>query len=107
MKRLALAIVCGFIIPFLYAIIAVPLSSYITNPTLDRLLMFPVRWPILILSQLHFLAFENEIIAISVYLVACNVILYSILSYFLLWGVSKRKNVTLRSPPEPPSFVQN
>ena len=106
MKRLALAVAGGFVIPFLYAIVAAPLSSYITNPTLDRLLMFPVRWPILILFQLHFLPFENEI-AILVYIVVCNVILYSILGYVLLLGLTRRKKAALLSPPEPPSFVQN
>jgi len=106
MKRLALAVAGGFVIPSLYAIIAAPLSSYITNPALDRLLMIPVRWPILILLRLHFLPFENEI-AIIVYIVACNVILYSILGYVLLGGLSSRKKGTLRSPPEPPSFVEN
>jgi hypothetical protein len=103
MKRLALSLLAGCLIPFIYAIIAAPLSTYITNPTLDRLLMYPVRWPILILFRLGYLPFDNEV-ALIVYVVVGNVSVYSVLSYFLLWRFSRRK-CTQALPPEPPSFV--
>lgn len=106
MKRLVLAVVSGFVIPLLYSIIVGPLTPYIKSPILDRLAMYPVRWPILIFYRLGFLPFENEI-ALLLYIVGSNVLVYSILSYFVLWRLSKRKKKPLHSPPEPPSFVQN
>src|SRR5438132_14386863 len=106
MKRLALALLGGFLIPFVYSIIAAPLSAYITNPIIDRLLMYPVRWPILILFRFGFLPFDNEI-ALLIYLIVCNVCLYSILSYFLLWRFSKSKRDITSLPPKPPPFVRN
>jgi predicted permease len=106
MKRVALALLGGFIIPFVYTIIAAPLSSYVTNKTIDRLLMYPVRWPILIFFRLGFLPFDNEI-ALFIYIVVCDVVLYSILSYFLLGRFFKPKKRALSLPPEPPSFVRD
>jgi hypothetical protein len=104
MKRLALSVIGGFVIPFLYSIIVGPLTPYIKNPALDQLAMYPVRWPILLLFRLGFVPFENEI-AILVYIIVCDVFLYSLLTYFLLWRLSKRKNVAQRLPPNPPTFV--
>jgi len=106
MKRLALAGLSGFVIPLVYAVIVGPLTPYIKNPTIDRLAMYPVRWPILILFRLGFFPFENEI-QILLYIIVSNVIVYSILSYFLLWLISgRRKKGVLQSPPRPPSFPE-
>jgi hypothetical protein len=105
MKRLALALLGGFLIPFIYSVIAAPLSAYITNPTLDRLLMYPVRWPILMLFRFGYLPFDSEIVLL-IYLIACNVFVYSLLCYFLLWRFSRRKKIRQAIPPEPPSFVR-
>jgi hypothetical protein len=52
MKRLALAIVGGAAIPFLYSITAGPLSTYTENETLHRLWYIPIGWPRLILQRL-------------------------------------------------------
>src|SRR5690242_3044499 len=104
MKRLAAALLGGFLIPLAYSLIAAPLSSYITNPNLDRLIQYPVRWPILIFYRLGFLPFSNEFALLS-YLVISNVLLYSILTYVLLTALSSRKRAATHSPPKPPSFV--
>lgn len=107
MKRLVLAVCGGFAIPALYSVIAFILTSYLQNQTIDQLVMFPVRWPILILYRLDFLlpTLQSEI-ALMIYVVTSNVIVYSILSYFLLWRFSARKKGVQRVPPKPPSFVQ-
>ena len=106
MKRLVLSVVGGFVIPFLYSIIVGPLTPYIKNPTLNQLAMYPVRWPILILFRLGFVPFENEI-ALLLYIIICDVCLYSLLSYFLLWRFSKRKKTAQSLPPNPPPFIQH
>jgi hypothetical protein len=106
MKRVALALLGGFIIPFVYTVIAATLSVYVTNSTIDQFLMYPVRWPILIFFRLGFMPFENET-AILIYMIVCDVGLYSILSYFLLGRFFKPKKRVLSLPPEPPSFVRD
>ncbi|MCM3869501.1 MAG: hypothetical protein ND895_02225 [Pyrinomonadaceae bacterium] len=110
MKRLALSLFGGFAIPFLYTIIAGPLSRYIESPILHRLVYYPVRWPILILYR--FIPFDSTLFrdqnlpALFILIVACDVILYTILTYFLLRGFSKRKGKPIDAPPNPPLFVQ-
>ena len=112
MKRLALSVVGGFAIPFLYTIIIGPASLYIESQTLNRFAEYPVRWPILI--PLHFASFEalgsfpfreQDTTILFVYIVVCNVVLYTILTYFLLWVFSKRKSKVYESTPHPPRFV--
>ena len=107
MKRLALALLGGFLIPFTYAIIVGPLSLYIANPTVSDLLSYPVRWPILILFRFGTFPLEPNEVVLFIYIVACDVLLYSLLSYFLLWRFSKRRKRDLYLPPEPPSFVKD
>lgn len=106
MKRLALSLVCGLAIPFLYSITVGPLTPYIKNETLNRLASYPVRWPVLILYRLNQFPFENEI-AILLYIVGCNVLLYTLLTYCFLWTISRRKPKAPSLPPDPPLFVQN
>jgi hypothetical protein len=101
---LALSVICGVVIPFLYAVIVGPLTPYIRdNSTLDLLAMVPVRWPVLILYRLGAVSFESET-ALLIYIIACNVVLYTLLTYFVLWGFSKRKKVD-RLPPKPEPVV--
>ena len=110
MKRLAFSLFGGFAIPFLYTIIVGPFSRYIESPILRRLAHYPVRWPILILYR--FVPFDSTLFrdknlpALFVFIVGCNVILYTILTYLLLWGFTKRKGKPIDAPPNPPLFVQ-
>jgi hypothetical protein len=100
MKRLALSLLGGFVLPFLYSIIVGPLTPYIRhNPTLNLLATVPVRWPVLLLSWLRVFPFESEF-SVLLYIVSCNVILYGIMVYFVLFALSKRKKTNL-SPPAP------
>ena len=100
MKRLALSLIGGFLLPFLYSIIVGPLTPYIkNNKTLDFLAMVPVRWPILLLYQLRVMPFESEP-WLLLYMVSCNVIFYGSLIYFVQFALSKRKK-TSRLPPAP------
>ncbi len=91
MKRLALSVLSGFLLPFLYSIIVGPLTPYIKhNETLDFLAMVPVRWPIILLYRLGVFPFESEL-WLMLYIVGCDVILYSSITYVVLFALSKRK----------------
>lgn len=104
MIRLPLSVLCGVAIPFLYTVIVGPLTPYIRDrSTLDFLAMVPIRWPALILYRLGASPFESET-AILLYIIVCNVVLYTLLTYFLLWGFSMRKKVD-RLPPKPEHVV--
>jgi len=100
MKRLALSLLGGFLLPLLYSIVVGPLTPYLKNyRTLDLLAMVPVRWPILLLYRLGVFPFESEW-SLLLYIVSCNVIFYGTLIYFVLFTLSKRKK-TSPLPPEP------
>jgi hypothetical protein len=109
MKRLALAIVGGFAIPFLYTITVGPLSTYTENETLQWLWYIPVGWPKLILQRLVPLnAFpfrDEDSTALLIYIIGSDVVLYGLVSYFLLWvlSLSRRSKRTPPSVPPPPS----
>jgi hypothetical protein len=98
MKRLALSLLGGFLLPLLYTIIVAPLTPYNSNRTLDFLAQVPVRWPILLLNRLHVTLFSDPWLLL--YFVSCNVILYGSLIYFVLFALSKRKT-TAPLPPRP------
>ena len=100
MKRLALSILGGFLVPFLYSIVVGPLTPYINNNrTLDFLAMVPVRWPIMLLDELGVFPFKSEFWSL-LYILSCNVIFYGSLIYFVLFVLSKRTK-TSPLPPGP------
>jgi len=105
MKRLALSLFGGFAIPFLYTIIVGPLSLYIVDQTWNRLADYPVRWPIFILYRFvpleSFPFRDQDSTALLSYIIGCDVIVYAILSYFLLWAFSRRKAGPSDAPPSP------
>ena len=105
MKRLALSVFSGLVIPFTYTVVAATVSPYINNETLDRLAGYPVRWPLLILYRLG-LPVEKDVATI-LYAAGCNVLLYALLTFFFLWGIRKRKTIDSAPPPNPPRFVQD
>jgi len=104
MKRLALSVFGGFVLPFAYAIIAVTLSPYVKSETLNLLAKYPVQWPLLILYRLGFPVQKD--IATVLYIAGCNVLLYTLLTYSFLLVVLKRKTIESVPPPNPPPFVQ-
>ena len=94
MKRLALSVGGGFLMPFLYGVIVGPLTPYIKfNSTINFLAMVPVRWPILLLHKLTVMPFESEL-SLLLYIVSCNVIFYGSLIYFVQFALSKRKKTS-------------
>lgn len=111
MKRLALSVVGGVVIPFLYTIIVGPLSTYYTqNYRLSFLMSFPIRWPIIILQRLlpldSFPFRDEDAALLLLFIILCDVLLYSFLTYILLRVFWKQKPRQFAPPPEPPSFVQ-
>jgi hypothetical protein len=107
-KRWIFAVLGGFVIPFLYTIIFGPLTLYIENSNLNQLLGFPVRWPVIILSRLvpfdWFPFRDQDATVLFILIVVCDVMLYTILTYFLLWRFSRPENRQQYPPPTPPGF---
>ena len=108
MKRLALSVLGGFLIPLTYTSIAGPLSTYIENRTVNRLLELPIRWPMILIQRLvpiDSFIFQDEFwSALGILTIAADVLLYSVLTYLLLWRFWKRRPKE-EFPPEPPDFA--
>lgn len=108
MKRAALSLLGGVVIPFCYAVTAGPLSTYVSDPRLQTLLLVPVRWPALLLERFLFTPLlrmgETTFLLIIVF---GNIVAYSIMTYIILWAVSLRRRPATfdRPPPPPPRFT--
>jgi hypothetical protein len=100
MKRLALAVFGGVVIPFAYGVIGLTLSRYVKNDTLNLLASYPVGWPLLIMYRLGFPVGRD--VATLLYIAGCNVLLYTLLTYCFLWATLKRKTREFAPPPNPP-----
>lgn len=111
MKRIALSVIGGFVIPFAYAVIVGPLTAYTKNEAVLRFSYVPIGWPRLILQRIvplnSFPFRDTDTVALLIYMIVCDVVLYALLTYFLLWRFSRRKNDESLVPPNPPSFVQH
>jgi hypothetical protein len=109
-KRAALSILCGVAFPLSYSVVAGPLSSFIQDSSLRLLLDVPVGWPRL----LYFYLFasssrgslaDNENVLLA-YIVGCNIVLYTLVTYFALSIFSfKRFALKESSPPLPPEVL--
>src|SRR5688572_1094334 len=108
MKRLVLSVVGGFVIPFVYTIAVGPLSNYIENYRLRRLLGYPIRWPILLIQRVApFNSFpyrDGDQVFAFLLVIVCDVLLYSLVTYILLWRFWKPKIQAVEPPPTPPRF---
>jgi hypothetical protein len=104
MKRLLASVLGGFLVPFVYLVIAGPLSAYVENRTLLFLLDLPYGWPRVLLYRYCFprCPFDGEVTFVVV-IIACNVLLYATLTYFVLWLRALRKPKAQTAPP-PPNF---
>ncbi len=111
MTRLVLSVMGGVVIPFLYAVIVGPLTNYIENPRLRELATYPVRWPIITLEYflpLSSFPFGDEHHTfLLLFIIVSDVLLYSLLSYILLWRFAKPKTQQMEPPPDPPRFTSN
>jgi len=109
-KRAALSVLCGIAFPLSYSIVAGPVSTLIKDNRLRLLLYVPVGWPRLLYFYL-FTSFagrslvDNEIVFLA-YIVSCNVILYTLTTYFALSVFSFNRIVIKESsPPLPPDVL--
>ena len=111
MKRVVLSLLGGVAIPFLYAVIVGPLTNYTENESLRQILSYPVRWPAITLFELlpldSFSFTDRDATFLLLFMVVCDVLLYSIVTYLLLWRFWKRKTKQLELPPKPPSLNLN
>src|SRR5437773_8894483 len=94
-KRAIFSIIGGVAFPLSYSILAGPVSTLVEDNRLRLLLNVPVGWPRLL--YFYFIAslngrspFENEI-ALFAYIVGCNVVLYTLVTYFALLAFSFRQ----------------
>ena len=110
-KRLALSLLGGIVIPFSYAVILTVVFFRTRRVAFFRL-SIPVSWPSFVLFRLlpyhSFPLRPEDRIFLAVFVIVCDVFLYSSLIYFLLWRRSLRKRKAQRFdlPPNPPQFVQ-
>ena len=107
MKRLVLSVLGGFLIPFVYTMMIGSLPTYIQHRTLNKLLNFPIRWPMILLERLFSIdlfILQGYEPAILIYVIAADVLLYSFLTYLLLWRFWKQ-SPKASVPPEPPQFA--
>ena len=87
MKRLPLSVLGGFGFTFSYAVMAGLLSAYVGNFTVGRWLALPVEWPLALYYWLagpppRPLAWYD--MGVLIYVVGCDVILYSLVAYLIL-----------------------
>ena len=112
MKRIVAAAICGFAIALIFASIGRLLSNFTDSEALKWLLWVPVGWPTLILAYFlptNAIRIRDEYrSAILIYIVAANVLLYGLFSYFVLLGLSlsgKSRQAQNNVPP-PPTLPQ-
>ena len=103
-KRATLSILGGVAFPVSYSILAGPVSTLVEDNRLRLLLYVPVGWPRLLCF--YFVGslnerplFDNEI-ALLAYIVVCNVVLYTLMTYFVLL-VFPFKRVVIKEIPPP------
>ncbi len=109
MKRLLLSVLGGFIVPFLIAVTTGPLSTYTRDRTINFWLDLPTGWPRILYFGLtgplspHPLA--NDETAFLIYIIGCDVLLYSMLTYAFLWmfSIMRRRELSYDQPPPPNS----
>jgi hypothetical protein len=109
-KRAALSILCGIAFPLCYAAVAGPLSTHVEFSKIRLLLDMPVKWPRHLYSYLFrpFIGdslLDNETI-FFLFIIGSDVLLYTFVSYFVLWmfSVSRRAEIKGNAlPPPPPS----
>lgn len=105
-KRLILSLIGGFALPFIYTIIAGPLSNYTKDENIRRLLLLPIIWPRY--AYVYFYPSRNkpplyfDDTASLVTMLACDVAAYALVTYLLLWLFSNRKSKLETLPPPPP-----
>ena len=102
-KRLGLAVVLGFLLPFSYAFTLSEVADYTKQRIPDSLVM-PFGWPrpiwIFLMGRQPT---EADIIGGIIFLALCNIALYGALSYAALTLLSllRRKEVEFEPPPPP------
>jgi hypothetical protein len=122
MKRISISILSGILFPILYTVTAGVISeSVLPQYKLDTmqvagepsmgLIFAPVAIPFWLYNYIHFYNFFgfryflDTIIFRTILILGFNIILYTFLTYFLLWYFGlfeKAKAETYQSPPLPP-----
>ena len=93
--------------PSCYVVIVGPLSTLIQNRQIEMLFDLPVRWPwylyMFFLSPLVGDSLADHEILFFLFIIICDVILYTTISYFALFAfaIRKQSRVEIPSPPPP------
>lgn len=108
MRRVVLSILGGFFFPFCYAVIAMPLSVYIKDAEIRWILSVPLGWPRFLYFYLFVPFFgdplANNQVALVLYVIVCDVLFYTVITYFVLSirSALKPPPIAYVEPPPPP-----
>ncbi len=108
--RLILSLVGGVILFLAVSIVGGILSTYTENRTLQVLLEMPSRWPRYLYYYLSptpskpSLYFDDA--ASLVTLIVCNIVLYSLITFFALWSLWDLRRREIKYDPPPPPATQ-
>lgn len=102
-KRLCLALLLGFLLPFSYAF-ALSLLTHYTGPKMPGFLIIPVGWPLNIFVALIGQIDESNMVSWAIFFVLANITLYGTLSYAalsMLTLIRHKRNEPLPPLPTP------
>ena len=106
-KRLALSLILGFLLPLSYAILLSETFDFLQRPT-PQFLVWPFGWPrpiwILLMGRQPL---ESDLVGGIVFMAVCNIILYGSMVYvaLLIFSRLKRKPINGAPPPSPRAFA--
>jgi hypothetical protein len=105
MKRFALSLLGGILWPFCYAIATGLLSVYIDNARVRSVLNIPIIWPRVLYVHFWALTTDGSIpiseTSLFVFILVCDVVVYTILTYFVLLFFFKPVEEKPTAPPLP------
>ena len=100
-KRLLISLTGGILLPFGYFLLIVPFIELTKSLTIGRVLLIPLVWS----SFLYLLLFgsEGSQTTYVLFTVVCDVILYGLITYAVLFALQREKPQP-KLPPPPPQF---
>src|SRR5689334_23133257 len=104
-KRLALALILGFLFPLTYALLLSALFDWVKRPT-PQFLVWPFGWPRpLWIVFMRRQPSESDLAFGIAFIALCNVLLYGSICYFAfsIWAL-RRKPAGGDPPPMPTPF---
>jgi hypothetical protein len=100
-KRLLISLTGGIFVPFGYFLLIVPSIELSKSSTLAATLFMPLAWP----KVLYIFLFGSAGSQTTniLFLIVCNVIMYGLITYAVLFALLREKSPP-EMPPPPPQF---